>query len=113
MGREILDKALKKEAEEKELLRKQVMSDTFNILKVLSQDTPFEKAFIFGSLTEPFKFRKNSDVDIAFKGLDKDSLFYVVGFLSSHLERDVNVVHIEDVHFRDKIIRDGIEWKKD
>jgi predicted nucleotidyltransferase len=113
MKSKILHDTLKKKAENREVLRKQVLTETIDILKLLSQETLFEKAYIFGSLSNPFDFRENSDVDIAFQGLDKDNLFYVTGFLSSHLERDVNVVHIEDVHFRDKIIREGIPWTKE
>jgi hypothetical protein len=33
--------------------------------------------------------------------------------LSSHFKRDVNVVHIEDIRFKNKILREGIKWKKD
>lgn len=73
----------------------------------------FEEVYIFGSAVKPYQFGEYSDIDFAFKSLDRDKLFYVVAYLSESLNREVNVVHVEDIHFKDKIIREGIKWKKE
>lgn len=111
MGLEIIKEVYKKKSEERERLRTRVIQDTLKALERLSEEVSFREAYIFGSLVKPYQFGKFSDVDIAFSGLDKDKLFFVTSFLSRYLERDVNVVHIEDIHFKDKILKEGIKWK--
>ena len=113
MNRDRLKKAYQKKDKEREELRKKVLQDVFKVLEDLSKDTAFDEAYIFGSVAEETKFSKHSDVDIAFSGLDRDKLFQVVGLISNQLERSVNIVHLEDIHFREKIIRKGILWKRD
>jgi predicted nucleotidyltransferase len=113
MGFEIIKAVYKRKTEEKEKLRKELLEKTHNALKKLSEEIYFEDAYIFGSLSGQYRFSEYSDIDIAFRGLDRDRLFYAVSFLSKELDRDVNAVHLEDIHFRDKIMRDGIKWKRD
>lgn len=112
MGLEIIKEIYKKKSDKQESLRLRTIKDVFKALGKLQKESPFEEAYLFGSLTKPRQFTEHSDVDIALKNLEKDKLFFAVGFLSSSLDRDVNVVHIEDIRFRDKIIREGIKWKK-
>jgi predicted nucleotidyltransferase len=110
---EIIKKVYKEKTEKLEKLRRGFLDKIFIALKKLSEDVYFEEAYIFGSVTERYKFDNQSDIDIAFKGLERDKLFYTVSFLSRELDREVNAVHIEDIHFKDKIMREGIKWKKD
>ncbi|GBD96436.1 MAG TPA: hypothetical protein ENG83_09330 [Nitrospirae bacterium] len=112
MGLEIIKEVYKKKSEEKERLRKRIVDDAFKALEKLNDEISFEEAYIFGSVTEPYRFGEYSDVDFAFRGLESDKLFYAVACLSGYLDREVNVVCIEDIHFSDKIIREGIKWKK-
>ncbi len=113
MGLEIIKGIYKKKTEEREKLRKEFLKRVFEALKKLSEDVSFEDAYLFGSVTEENRFSGSSDIDIAFKNLDRDRLFYAVSFLSTCLGRDVNVVHLEDIHFKDKIMKEGIRWKRD
>jgi len=113
LNRDRLKKAYQKKDLEREELRKKVLHDVFKVLEDLSKDTAFDEAYIFGSVAEETKFSEHSDVDIAFKGLDRDKLFQVVGLISNQLGRDVNIVHLEDIHFRENIMRKGLRWKKD
>ncbi len=112
MNLSIIKEVYRKRSEENEGLRKDVLEEVFNALDRLSEEVSFEEAYIFGSVTEPHRFNRFSDVDIAFKALDKDRLFYVTAFLSGLLERDVNIIELESIHFRDKIEKRGILWKK-
>lgn len=113
MGLEVIREVHRKKAEEREMRRKEVIDDVFNALKELSDEVFFEEAYVFGSITKPYQFWESSDIDIAFKGFDNEKLFSATGFLSARLERDVNLISIEKVHFRDKIIMEGLRWKKD
>lgn len=113
MGLEVIKEVYRKKAEERERLRIKVIKDAFKVLEKLKEEVSFKDAYIFGSAAQPHQFTEFSDIDIAFTELEKDKLFFVVSFLSSHLQRDVNVVHIEDIHFKDKILKEGIKWKKD
>lgn len=102
----------KRKSESREKLRQDLLSGVFLALKRLASEVSFEKAYIFGSVTKPYQFTEFSDIDIAFSGLDKDKLFFTASFLSRELDRDVNIIYIEDVHFKDKILKEGIEWKR-
>lgn len=110
---EKIKEAYEKKSERREKLRTEVLEKVFEALEDLSDKVVFDEAYIFGSVAAPRRFREDSDVDIAFKGLDKDRLFFAVGFLSNALERDVNIVEIERIRFRDKIERVGLRWKKE
>lgn len=112
MGLEVIKDIYRRKAEKRERLRKEFLNTVYKALERLSEEVSFEDVYIFGSLTEPYKFGEYSDVDIAFKGLDRDGLFYAVSFLSGHLNREVNGVHMEDIHFKDKILKEGIRWKR-
>ncbi len=108
----IIKDVYRRNAEERERFRKGFVENVFSALERLSEEVTFEEAYIFGSITKPYQFGESSDVDIAFKGLDSDRLFFTIGFLDRELGRDVNVAPIENIHFREKIIKEGIRWKK-
>ncbi len=112
MDSEILKQAYKKKAEQREKLRKELMEKIPAALDSLSHEAAFKEAYIFGSVTQKNQFSEQSDIDIAFAGLDRDKLFFAVSFMSNKLGRDVNAVHIEDIHFRNKIMGEGIRWKR-
>ena len=70
-------------------------------------------AYIFGSVIKSGKFGKYSDVDIAIKGLNKFLQYKFIANISSLIERNVDVILLEDeCHFTDIIIQEGIQWKK-
>lgn len=112
MRLEVIGNIYKRKKEERERLREACLAMVFNALATFLKEAYFEEAYIFGSVIRPFQFGQLSDIDIAFKGLDKDKLFYATAFFSRELGRDVNIVPIEGVHFSEKIVREGIRWKK-
>jgi len=107
---------LKKNKEKKEELeknRKNVLKKTINSLNKLANQFGFHKAYIFGSVIKTGKFGQNSDVDIAIKGLNKFMQYKLVASLSSLIDREVDVILLEDeCHFKDVIIKEGLKWKK-
>ncbi len=52
----------------------QLIKKLFNTLDTLSREIPFKEAYLFGSIGKPYRFSKDSDVDIGFLGL-KDEHF--------------------------------------
>lgn len=98
---------------EREKLRKKTLKEACNTLGKLSEEVHFDAAYIFGSVLEMNRFSEHSDVDIAFLGLDRDELFYVTSFISGKIGRDVNIIHLEDISFKDKILMEGFQWKKE
>ncbi|MDI6751348.1 MAG: hypothetical protein QME07_00590 [bacterium] len=112
MGLEIIKEVYRKKAEKMELLRKGLLQDTFSAISEFKKATEFKEAYIFGSLSMPYHFGESSDIDIAFSGLSSDKLPLAIAFLSRKIEREVNVVVMEKVHFAKKITERGIKWKR-
>ena len=108
-----IKEAYQRKDAEREKLRIKTLQDVCNILGKLSEEIQFEGAYIFGSILEENRFSEHSDVDIAFLGLDRDELFYVTSYISGKIARDVNIIYLEDISFRDKILKEGFQWKND
>ena len=108
----LLNRALLREREEREAQRQKQIALVFKALDALSRLISFDQAYIFGSLAKPHRFFKGSDVDIAFVGLKDEDFFQAIAFLSRELGRDVDVLQLEEHPLRDKIVREGIKWKK-
>lgn len=113
MDLEIINDIYKKKAEAREKARLIIIKQLGEALEKLAEEVSFAEAYIFGSVIKPYRFGDASDLDIAFKDLDRDRLFSVISFLSDYLQRNVNAVHLEDIHFQEKIVKDGIRWKKE
>ncbi len=113
MGLEVIEKIYQEKSKERERIRKKALREISVVLELLRKEILFEDVFIFGSVTNPSQYYEQSDIDLAFKGLERDKLFFVTGYLSRHLERDINVVDLEEIHFKEKILKTGIRWKKD
>jgi len=107
----IFKEFLIREEEERRKLRKEVLHQTFKALEDLSKNVKFKRAYIFGSLAWG-KFYTQSDVDIAFEKLENEKIFYVVGFLSEKIGRNVDVIELEKLpkNLKEKILKEGIPW---
>lgn len=108
----LLDRALVREQEEREQQRQKQIALVLKVLDALSQVISFEQAYIFGSLAKPYRFFRDSDVDIAFLGLQNKDFFQAIAFLSRELGRNVDAIQLEGHPLRDKVMREGIKWKK-
>ncbi|HAP32172.1 MAG TPA: hypothetical protein DCQ14_03855 [Firmicutes bacterium] len=113
MGLEIIREIYKKKADAREKTRINTIGQLCAALEKLAQEVSFAEAYIFGSVIKPYRFGDASDLDIAFKELERDRLYTVISFLSDYLQREVNAVHMEDVHFQEKIVREGMRWKRE
>ena len=93
--------------------RRQVLRDVWNVLHRMSDKYSWEALYIFGSLIREGGFSKRSDVDIGVRGLDKLRHYKFTGDISIILNRDVDVVRIEECSFAETIISRGIKWTKE
>ncbi len=107
-----LDEILRRKREALEVARKELLLKLKAILTRLYEQHYFENAIIFGSLLKAHAFRENSDLDIAFTGLADENFFRCMSILSSGLGRDVDIIQLEQCSFKEKIMREGIEWTK-
>lgn len=108
----VLDKALAVQAARAEEERKLVLNRLFSLLPEAATRFDFRQIYLFGSLATERRFQAHSDVDLAVVKLPAEHFFPLAAFLASHLGREVDLVMLEDVHFADKIRREGIEWTK-
>lgn len=105
-------RSLQKKAEKQERIRREVLQSVYQALNRLSEEYSWDDVFIFGSVTRSGKFSDDSDIDIGIQGLNKFLLYQFVGKMSMLLDRDVDVVRLEECRFAEKIIRRGIRWTK-
>jgi uncharacterized protein len=95
---------------EREKLRQLAIARLDKALEVLSEKYSWNGIFIFGSVTREGAFHENSDIDVGIEGLDPLQHHEFVGELSRLLERDVDVVLLEECGFADRIKEKGLKW---
>ena len=78
----------------------------------MSKIVYFEEAYIFGSILKPGRFYNDSDIDIAVKGLKNQDFFLFMARLSDALGKDVDILQLEKHRLKDKIIKEGLLWKR-
>ncbi len=93
-------------------MRKQMLRQLLRSLPLLAARYGFARAYVFGSLTKKDRFRKTSDVDVAVEGLPDEKYFTFMAELSDLLGREVDVIQIEKHHLKNRILEDGLEWKR-
>lgn len=103
---------VQKKTEMQEITRKRGLQAVSRALDQLSEEYAWDDAFIFGSVTQPGRFSDTSDIDIGLWGLQRFALYEFVGKISTLLDRDVDVVRLEECRFAEKIINNGIQWTK-
>lgn len=108
----LLDKALQKKRMEKERLRLAIIEKAKKILKQMGETVPFEKAYLFGTMTKPYRFSEESDIDIAFIDLKDEDFFPALAYLSRSLGRNVDILQLEKHRLKKKIMKEGILWTR-
>jgi len=93
--------------------RLQAVEKVWNAVERLSHSYQWVDLYIFGSAANPERFSEGSDIDVGIGGLDKFLHYRFIADLSRLIERDVDVVRLEDCHFSDAIRTRGIRWKKE
>jgi len=93
-----------------ENMRKTVLDKTNAALNDLSKRYAWEEVYLFGSIIKPGSFGPHSDVDLVVKGLDKFKLYAFISDLLSLVERDVDVVRLEECPFFETVMKRGVKW---
>ena len=101
---------VQKKQEEREKLRKLTLQDVEKTLLFLMEKYTWKEIYLFGSIVQEGKFRLNSDVDIAVRGLNKFDYYAFIGEVSQILNRRVDVIRLEECHFSSSIIKKGMRW---
>lgn len=107
----LLDEAVDREKEELEKLRLNLLKKLHHIVGKLHLEVPFKEAYIFGSITKPYEFSENSDVDIGFLGLKDEYFFTAMAFISRGINRDADIIQLENFRFAERIKKEGIRVK--
>ena len=108
----LLDEVIEKKKKERENLRLHVIAKILKAIDRLSGEITFDEAYLFGSVTKPFRFLESSDIDIGFVGLDNRHYFKVISYISEEAGRDVDIIQLEDHRLADKIKKGGIRWRR-
>ena len=106
----LLDEVIERGKKEREELRHYLIIKLFDVLDRLSAEASFSEAYLFGSIAKPYKFSKDSDIDIGFVGLGEEDFFKAMSFISREIGRDADVIQMEDHRLAEKIKREGIKW---
>lgn len=105
-------RARERRGKEREALRLEVLDRLDQALSALIEKYQWTECYLFGSVVSPGRFGPESDVDIAVGGLAKQDLYRFVGDISSVLERDVDVVVLEESRIAEILRRKGKPWSQ-
>ena len=108
----LLDEVIEKKKKDREDLRLHMIEKILTAIDRLGGEIAFDEAYLFGSVTKPFRFFENSDIDIGFVGLDNSHFFKAMSYLSEETGHDVDIVQLEDHRLVDKIKRGGVRWRR-
>ena len=106
----LLDARLAREKEQNERERQQLLPLALAWLQAHGLDYGISCGYLFGSVTQPGRFTQSSDIDIAVDTWETGNIFGLMGYLSLYLNRDVDVIPLDQCHFADKIRRLGMPW---
>lgn len=106
----LLDARLAQQRRQAEQLRQRLLDETLQWLSAQGRDFGILQGYVLGSVTRPGSFSEGSDIDIAVDSLKTGDPFGLMGYLSLHLNRDVDLVALDQCHFAAKIRATGILW---
>ncbi len=101
------DRRLKLEQERQDLITK-----TQQWLDQFAPQYGIDKAYLFGSVTQPGKFHQNSDIDLAVEQINPDDYCTAISLLSAYLGREVDIIKLDNCHFSHRIRQSGVLWTK-
>lgn len=94
-----------REKDAREQARKALLPIVKESIDKIFSDTDVE-VFLVGSITQPYQFSSNSDVDIVLKNFNGDR-FDVWSKLEREINRDIEVILFEHCHFQDHVTKYG------
>jgi len=106
----LLDAAIARQRACNEAERQQVVAQVLQLLDDLGPRYNLQRAYLFGSVVKPGRFKANSDVDIAVEQIHPRQFIKALSEFSMRLNRDVDLIELDKCHFADKIRREGMVW---
>lgn len=106
----LLDARLVREKKQNEADRVRLLQLALEWLHLHAGTYGINHGYVFGSVTQPGRFTPASDIDIAVDTWTTGDICGLMGYLSLHLNRDVDLVPLDQCHFADKIRRLGTPW---
>ncbi|MGB3496422.1 MAG: nucleotidyltransferase domain-containing protein [Elainellaceae cyanobacterium] len=110
MTTHVLDQLLQQRRDRLERERQAALQKAQQWLDQHGVDYGIYRALIFGSVTRPGHFHDDSDVDIAVESVDPARYCLAISLLSEWLERDVDLIELNQCHFQHRIRQTGLEW---
>jgi len=106
----VLQRALAQRLEQREELRKEVLSAT---LAALDRLVTAGDAYLYGSVVRPGRFHERSDVDIALTAAPGDVPVYrLQARLEDAIGRPVDLCILDETRFGPYIVREGVLWTR-
>jgi hypothetical protein len=108
----LLDAALARRREDNEAQRLATLKRAIHWLETEGEQYGIHEAYLFGSVTHPYRFTSNSDVDVAIEQFNPEDFFVAMAALSETLECDVDLVDLSKCHFAHRIRQQGMVWRR-
>lgn len=108
----ILDAALAQQRAERELERQQLLVRVLRLLDERAVAFGIQEAYVFGSLTIPYRFSPQSDVDIGVEQIEPTKFIEAMAEFSLVLGRDVDLVELDKCHFAHRIREKVLPYKQ-
>lgn len=105
------DRKLAQQRQQWERDRQYVLATSLAWLNMHAAEFGIHQGDLFGSVTQPHRFSAHSDVDLAVDTLSQGDPFGLISYLSLHVNRDADVVPLDQCHFADKIRQIGVPCK--
>ncbi len=106
----LFDKKLQELQLQNERDRQHLLPEALAWLQQNASRFNIQQGYLFGSITQVGKFSAESDIDLAVEGLKDGDPFALISYLSLHVNREVDLVPLDQCHFADKIRQTGILW---
>ena len=105
----ILEEIEKQKLDDLEKKRKEIFNLCVTELKKYFKPLNVKSLYITGSLLIPYRFRSQSDIDIAVEGLPQEKYFQAIFELEELLSRKVEIIELENCRFAGKIMASGFK----
>jgi predicted nucleotidyltransferase len=106
----LLDARFAREKKQNEQDRQRLLQMTVGWLQSNAARYGIDRGYVFGSVMERDRFSQYSDVDLAVETHKTGDVFALMSSLSMHINRDVDLVPLDQCHFSEKIRKAGMEW---
>lgn len=108
----ILDNWIAERDTKLEQERQATFAKVIQWLEELGGSHGIHRAYLFGSLIRPGKFKQTSDIDIAVEEMNPEDFFNAMSLLSTATGREVDLIELKKCHFADRIRQRGVLWTK-